>query len=79
MKNNDHFAEVCNLVESGFTISEALDELGVHGSVFYKAIDKDQKLTLNQLRTANKMYGTENHNHYETKDLHEFFTNDYAY
>lgn len=75
MKPKEYFKQVSGLIETGFSISEALDELAIDGRKFYSAITSDQKIELNQLRASNKEYVET-----DTKDLHEFFTTDeYAY
>lgn len=81
MKPENYFKEVSKLVQEGFTISEACDELGIYSSNFYESITKHQKLELNQLRTANKIYGVRgNIGSFDAKELHEFFTTqDYAW
>lgn len=80
MKSKKYFKEVCILVEEGFTISQALDELEIDSTTFYKSITKEQKLMLGQLRTANKIYGLNGNGNPDTMVLHEFFTtNEYAY
>lgn len=81
MKAANYFMEVCCLIEEGFTISQALDELEIDSATFYKMITKDQRLTLDQLRTANKLYGSRGNDKggEDVKELHEYFTsNDYA-
>lgn len=82
MKHKNYFKEACYLLEEGFTISQVLDELEIDSKVFYKMITKEQKLTLDQLRTANKLYGSRasDKGGEDTRELHEFFTtNEYAY
>lgn len=80
MKPENYFKEVCKLIERGFTISEACDELGIYSTNFYDTITKHQKLELAQLRTLNKLYGARgNAANFNAKELHEFFTtNEYA-
>lgn len=81
MKTKSNFEEVCGLLESGFTICEAIDELSLDSRKFYKGLSKEQRLILTQLRTAHKMFGSQQSdaNKNDTKDLHEFFTTDFAY
>lgn len=81
MKSNNYFEEVCGLLEAGFTICESIDQLGIDSRKFYKGLSKNQRLTMTQLRTAHKMFGSQQSdaNKNDTKDLHEFFTTDFAY
>lgn len=76
MKPNNYFEEVCGLVESGFTICEAIDELNLDSKKFYKGLSKEERLMLKNLRATNAFYGEGNGN-LEIKDLHEFFTTEY--
>lgn len=78
MKPEDYFSKVCKLIESGFTISEALDELKLDSRKFYDNINKKQRIILKQLTTANSGK-TIHHGYADLKDIHEFFTTDYAY
>ena len=76
-QKENYFKDVCVLVESGLTISDALDELGIDSNHFYDTISKRQKLELNQLKAANKAGRIEG---VDIKELHEFFTTqEYAY
>lgn len=80
MKPKDYFTQVSKLIESGFTISQALDQLDIDSRKFYGSITKEQRLELNQLRTSNSRYVHRGYVTVDTKDLHEFFTTDeYAY
>lgn len=73
----NYFKNVCALVESGLTISDSLDELGIDSNHFYDTISKRQKLELNQLKAANKAGRMEG---VDIKELHEYFTSEqYVY
>lgn len=79
MKPKNYFQEVCELLESGFTICQAIDQLEIDSRSFYKSITKEQRLHLAQLKAANTGIvhrGYENRDD-DTKDLHEFFTTEY--
>lgn len=80
MKAKNYFQEVCELLESGFTICEAIDQLEIDSRGFYKSISKEQRLHLVKLKAANTVIvhsGYENKDDYN-KDLHEFFTTEYV-
>lgn len=56
-KINEAYPKVCNLVEQGLTIKQALDKVNVDRSQFYKAITKQQFLELQMIKTTNTIYG----------------------
>lgn len=76
MDSKNYFKEVSDLIESGYTVGEALDELEIDSRKFYKTITKEQRIILSQIRTVNSIYGTpdESISRKDTKDLHDFFT-----
>lgn len=76
MKPKNYFVEVCELLESGFTVCEAIADLDLNSRNFYNSLTKEQRLHLVRLKAANT--GVSTHKGYEeTKDLHEFFTTEY--
>ena len=76
MKPRNYFEEVCGLLESGFTVCEAIDELGLDSKKFYAGLIQEQRLMLKKLRATNSFYGEGNGN-VEIKELQEFFTTEY--
>lgn len=80
MSKKDFFPQVSRLIESGFTICQALDQLEIDSRKFYKSITKEQRLELEHMRASNRGMIHRGYMTVETKDLHEFFTNeDYAF
>ena len=59
MNTTDHFLNVLNLIEQdGLTIYEALNHLKISRSSFYRKLNQNQKLILNQYKIANTIKGS---------------------
>lgn len=64
------------MAENGWSISDALDELGIYGPGFYADLTRKQKAALEQLKEE-KRNTKKSRNPFG--ELHEFFTtNEYA-
>lgn len=77
MKSKNYFQEVCELLESGYTICESIDALSLDSRKFYATLSKEQILLMKKLTIANKESKLHNEDP-DLRDAHEFFTSDYA-